>query len=589
MAKLNNWDRKHINNIAYYQAKLDEIYKEAVREAASLGASVRNFNADNIFSFKDYPSTKKKLNKLLNVLYSRLRTVIVDGISSEWTLANNKNNELCNQVFGDNKNKLTKAEIRKYYNNNTSALKTFQERKENGLNLSDRVWRYTNQFKEEIEMGLDLGIRSGRSADEIAKDLQQYLKYPDKLFRRVRDEHGVLHLSKKAAAFHPGKGVYRSSYKNARRLAATETNIAYRTADHLRWQQLDFVVGIKVQLSNNHTVRNSKGKLVKLVDICDTLAGKYPKDFKFVGWHPHCRCFATPILKTEEEMEAENELIAKGEEPTITSNNFVEDVPEDFKDWMTSNENRMQSTASVPYFISDNPKYTGVQPHYGAVGAVTGTKLGRTATKEAFKVYENLPAPTLTAAVTANTEAIAKDFGIKTKPKPMTFLEANYGRGNVYFGRGNEFEENCQAAVVVHEARLRGLDVTALGYNNTKGSASYELGEHFESIWENPKTGKTPSPTELRGDSFDDMLGKIDKATKAIGRYHIGINMASNNGHVITAERLSDGQITYYDAQNGAFLNLEEYADRGVEYLEVLKVDKLILRRDIFKQIAHLL
>ena len=43
----------------------------------------------------------------------------------------------------------------------------------------------------------------------------------------------------------------------------------------------------------------------------------------------------------------------------------------------------------------------------------------------------------------------------------------------------------------------------------------------------------------------------------------------------------------YYDAQNGAFLKLKEYAVSSVEYFEVLKVDKLLLRRDIFKQIAR--
>lgn len=588
MAKLNKWDKKHINNIAYYQAKLYEIYKEAVKEAASLGVSVRNFNANKPFSFKDYPSTKKRLNNLLNGLYSKLKTVIVDGVSSEWTLANNKNNELCNQVFGNNKNKLTKAELRKYYNNNTSALKTFQERKENGLNLSDRVWNYTNQFKEEIEMGIDLGIRSGRSADEIAKDLQQYLKYPDKLFRRVRDEHGILHLSKKAAAFHPGQGVYRSSYKNARRLAATETNIAYRTADHLRWKQLDFVVGIEVQLSNNHTVRNSKGKLVKLEDICDTLADKYPKDFKFVGWHPHCRCFATPILKTVEEMEADTQRILNGEPVDGESVNTVKDVPQALKDWMANNDERLQTASSVPYFIADNPKYTGVQPHYGAVGAVTGTKLGRTATKAAIKVYEDLPAPTLTQEVRDNTTAIASAMGIKTPPKPMPFLEANEGRGNVDFGKGKQFMENCQISVAVHEARLRGLNVTSLGYDADKNSISYKLGERYQDIWEHPKTHKTPTPTTLHNASFDTMLSKLETATKAVGRYHIGINM-KYGGHVITAERLADGRMMYYDAQSGTFLKIEEYAARDVEYFEVLKVDKLLLRRDLFKSVAKVL
>lgn len=243
----------------------------------------------------------------------------------------------------------------------------------------------------------------------------------------------------------------------------------------------------------------------------------------------------------------------------------------------------------MPYFISDNPKYTGVQPHYGAVGAVTGTKLGRTATKAAFKMYENMPAPTLTAEVAANTEAIAKDFGIKGKPKPMTFIEANEGRSNAYYGKGYEYTSNCQSTVVVHEARLRGLPVTALGYDGREGSTSYELGEHFESIWRNPKTGNTPSPTVLRGKDFADMLTKIEKATNATGRYHIGINMPENKGHVITAERLSKERIVFYDAQNGAFLNLEEYAASNVEYFEVLKVDKLLLDKDIFRRIARLL
>lgn len=226
---------------------------------------------------------------------------------------------------------------------------------------------------------------------------------------------------------------------------------------------------------------------------------------------------------------------------------------------------------------------------YNGVGAVTGTKLGRTATRAAFKVYENMPAATLTEEVMQNTEKIAKDFGIKTPPKPMTFLEANEGQANISWGKSDEFATNCQAAVAVHEARLRGLNVTALGYDDRKGSVSYELGEHFESIWQHPKTGKTPKPTVLRGKSFDDMFGKVETTTKATGRYHIGINMPGNKRHVITAERFSDGRIMFYDAQNGAFLKLEEYAISNVEYFEVLKVDKLLLRPDIFRQIARLL
>ncbi|MDR0754714.1 MAG: hypothetical protein LBF04_04920, partial [Prevotellaceae bacterium] len=70
--------------------------------------------------------------------------------------------------------------------------------------------------------------------------------------------------------------VYRSSFKNARRLTATETNIAYRAADYERMQDFDFVVGIEINLSNNHTLNGKP-----FTDMCDDLKGKYPKDFKF--------------------------------------------------------------------------------------------------------------------------------------------------------------------------------------------------------------------------------------------------------------------------------------------------------------------
>lgn len=168
----------------------------------------------------------------------------------------------------------------------------------------------------------------------------------------MRDEHGQLQLSKRAKAYHPGQGVYRSSYKNARRLAATETNIAYRTSDHLRWQQLDFVVGIEIHLSGNHTLNGKP-----FHDICDELAGKYPKDFKFTGWHPLCRCFVTSILKTPEEMAADTQKTLNGEQTDGESVNRVRDVPQAFNEWLTENEERLSRASSVPYFLEDNAQY----------------------------------------------------------------------------------------------------------------------------------------------------------------------------------------------------------------------------------------
>lgn len=147
----------------------------------------------------------------------------------------------------------------------------------------------------------------GTPANRLATDLKQYLKYPDKLFRRVRDEHGQLQLSKRAKEFHPGAGVYRSSYKNARRLAVTETNMAYHKADNERWRKLDFVLGYEVQVSGTNP---------NVCPLCVELAGKYPKEFEFVGWHPHCRCHAVPIMEDIDSFQARQELIANGKQPT---------------------------------------------------------------------------------------------------------------------------------------------------------------------------------------------------------------------------------------------------------------------------------
>lgn len=350
--KQNKYDLRHKRNIKVYELQMDAIYREAIREAVSISGTVGQIKPDTLFSFDDYPITRKRIENLMSGLKSRMQAVVLNGINTEWTLANNKNSELANRVFGKNVGKLSEAQYRRYYSTNEEARDAFAQRKTGGLNLSQRVWRYTEQFKEEIEMGLDIGIRSGRSADEMSRDLRQYLKQPDKLFRRVRDEHGQLQLSKRAAAYHPGQGVYRSSYKNARRLAATETNIAYRTSDHLRWQQMDFVVGIEIHLSNNHTLNGKP-----FHDICDDLQGRYPKDFVFKGWHPYCRCFATSILKTPEEIAKDTQKILNGEAVDDESVNRVDDVPQVFKDWLQNNEDRFESASSIPYFLEDNAQY----------------------------------------------------------------------------------------------------------------------------------------------------------------------------------------------------------------------------------------
>jgi hypothetical protein len=346
---MNKFDKQHQLNVRKYQRRIDAIYKKTAEEAARRAATLP-VPDDYIFTFDDFPAVKKQIDALMATMAADIELTVSDGVRAEWDLSNAKNDALVESVLGD------AASLARYHRTHEDALNAFLERKQNGLGLSDRVWRYTDQFKDEIEMGLDLGIREGKDAASIARSIQQYLQYPDMLFRRVKDEHGVFQLSQRAAAFHPGQGVYRSSYKNALRLAATETNIAYRTADHERWQDLDFIVGIEVHLSNNHTVLNHKKERVALFDICDELQGRYPREFKFVGWHPNCRCIATQVFKTDKEMAEDDERLKRGEEPLDPhqSENAVTEMPEGFNKWMEDNAERLESAKSMPYFIRDN-------------------------------------------------------------------------------------------------------------------------------------------------------------------------------------------------------------------------------------------
>lgn len=146
-------------------------------------------------------------------------------------------------------------------------------------------------------MALSAAIEPGTSAMELAADIKTYLNEPDKMFRRFRykdeegnwqrkwkqkvtDADGKVHfIDADPKAYHPRRGVYRSSARNAQRLARTEINMAYRAAEQERWKSFDFVVGYEVKITQN-------GKHVE--DICDCLKGKYRKDFKFMGWHPQC-------------------------------------------------------------------------------------------------------------------------------------------------------------------------------------------------------------------------------------------------------------------------------------------------------------
>ena len=225
---------------------------------------------------------------------------------------------------------------------NRSALSSFLKRKSLGLNLSERVWNLSNQSKEQLEYLLQTGITEGRPATKLALDLKRYLKEPDRKYRRMRNKEGKLVYSQPAKNYKPGKGVYRSSYKNALRLSRNEINIAYRTADYERRQTLPFARGIAVHLSSAHPQ----------CDICDELTGDYPLRFKFIGWHPNCLCYTTTKLLSK------REFVAYLNGGKISPKRYITTIPKKVENHIGSIAERIKDGSNKPYFITDNFKGT---------------------------------------------------------------------------------------------------------------------------------------------------------------------------------------------------------------------------------------
>lgn len=344
------FDNAHYRTTEQYARAVDALFDVATKEISQAAARGK-IDPDKPFSFDDYPKIKGVMQDVTIQLADRLTTTIETGSKKQWLFACKKNDGFIASIF--NTSKLSKARLNKMQDRNLDALQAFQGRKVEGLNLSERVWKYVGQYREQMETALDAGLGEGRSAQQLARDVKQNLKNPNRLFRRVRDKRGNLVLSKAARAFHPGRGVYRSSVKNAQRLTRSEINMAYRESDWQRWQSLDFVVGYEIVRSNHEPLCDC--------DICARLIGRYPKTFKFVGWHPQCMCYAIPILMDEETFD-ENELgdLKAALRGTTYKHkqaaNTVADVPDSFKAWVKDHIEAQKGWSSTPYFIRDNFK-----------------------------------------------------------------------------------------------------------------------------------------------------------------------------------------------------------------------------------------
>lgn len=332
MKKLSFYERQHIQHVLSQQNQVGLIFSEF---CSSVGTSLKQWTDTGKSSvWIRNSAVENAIDRQLIALQSSLLANIHTNQGESWELSNIKNDYFLAYVQSLVVNKIVDQGM---FARNTEALVSLQQRTTNGMNLSEKVWRITDQTKAQLEFYLKSGLSFGRPAALISQDVRQLLENPNKRFHRIRNEEGELFPSQPMKGYHPGIGQYRSSKMNALRLAATETNIAYRMADHKRWSKLDFISGIEIR-------RSPSAK--EPCKICDPLAGEYPKDFIFTVWHPFCMCFATPKVPSPEEL-AHFSLTKE-----LPENRIVRNIPSLAFDFMRNNEYMRDS-----YAYKDNKKW----------------------------------------------------------------------------------------------------------------------------------------------------------------------------------------------------------------------------------------
>lgn len=341
--------QNNIVRIEKYTATVNAIYDDFAEELGKLASTIKNIDLKKVFSFADYPATKSKVEALINKTNLSVVNTIGEGKEDAILRANIKNDALIDAVAKSTS--IPEKQLAKYYERNLTAALTRRTKSQ----LSQKVYKITKQFTRVAELGIDVGIAKGVPARALASEIKKAVKTPEFTFRRVRNEKGNLEWSKAAKKYakeNPdaaGVGKYLNPQKNFERLTRTEINMSYRTADFERQQDLDFVVGIKINLSTNPNH----------CPLCIQLAGLYPKTFLFRGWHPQCRCYSTTVLKTPEEISADSIRIFQGKEPLKLSVNTVKKPHEGFRSLIKEKGADFEAARkrnTMPYWVHDNFK-----------------------------------------------------------------------------------------------------------------------------------------------------------------------------------------------------------------------------------------
>lgn len=288
--------RRQIRKLTIAQLKkLDRVYADAIQ---SLTRDIARKPLDSFWAAEQaYELQKFRLH-----LAQEISNATKDGIENATAIGAEANEKAMQEIMG--KAGITiKPSFHSLFNSVRSEM--IEDIISGGLykdnrTLSDRIWRFTGKNQRDLQHVIAEGIASGRSAVELAEDLRQYVKSPE---RRFADWGKI----------YPRLNGISAEY-NAMRLARTSINHAYQGSTIKSSALNPFVKGILWQSDMGH----------RTCELCKERHGKiYPADDVPLD-HPNGLCVMIPnVPYSFDEIAGSLRNWLDGEENTILDDWFA--------------------------------------------------------------------------------------------------------------------------------------------------------------------------------------------------------------------------------------------------------------------------
>ncbi len=261
-----------------YLTRLEELYNNALDD---INTKIRSYaGSDESLSIQNLHQMKSDISKTITELNTAQQQLLKAGIVET---ANIGAGVLIDTPL------LTSIADR-------AVINTINFMAEDGLQLSDRIWRVNKHTRAIIEQSIENAVIQGHSASQAAQDfLNRGERIPADILKKIQS--AAPGKIKRIL----GKNLMRSedsAYFKAKRLFHTEINRSYGMAYQASCFEHEDVIGTKYMLSPNHRIR----------DICDMHAsvnkyglgpGVYPKGKSPWPAHPQTRSYEEPVFNDE--------------------------------------------------------------------------------------------------------------------------------------------------------------------------------------------------------------------------------------------------------------------------------------------------